>query len=172
MKTYTSVNHPARLLTSFGSALLAIVFLALMSTAAVAQPASKDALETDRTRDMEKETAANYHGNYTDQSAYPNDSSSPDLQMSQNADQYILTMELPGARKEDINVTEDMGVLTVYGSRTETPQNRPGYFNRTATLPRDAKLDKISAEFRDGVLTIKIDKKKADHPRKINVGWL
>lgn len=102
------------------------------------------------------------------------------LRMSDRGGEYTIIAQLPGARKDDIEVTVDnSGVLYITCNTLDTVQNkntnlneRDGRidFEKTVTLPRDAKLDKIHAEFRDGVLTVRIDREKDVKPRKISVG--
>jgi HSP20 family protein len=84
-------------------------------------------------------------------------------------DYYEINVELPGVKAEDVDVSVHDNSLTVCGEkrfeREETgrtfffSEREYGAFQQTFRLPLDAKSDKIDAEFRDGVLSLKIAKK-------------
>jgi HSP20 family protein len=94
----------------------------------------------------------------------------PLMDLIDEKDQYKVIMEVPGINKEDIdiNVTEDS--LTVRAeSRTEQKKEEKGYyyqerrygsFQRTFRLPGDILPDSASAEYKNGVLEIKMKKKQ------------
>ncbi|MBK1698142.1 Hsp20/alpha crystallin family protein [Rhodovibrio salinarum] len=79
-----------------------------------------------------------------------------------------ITAELPGLSPEDVNVEHTDGVLTVSGEKTterksedknvRMSERRYGTFRRAFCLPDTADADKISARFKDGVLTIAVPK--------------
>lgn len=91
---------------------------------------------------------------------------SPAIEVKQEADTLLVTAELPGLKKEDVqvNITED--VLSLEGERKqEKEERREGYyrsersygkFYRSVALPEGAKTDQASADFKDGVLRISI----------------
>ena len=84
---------------------------------------------------------------------------------------YIVQMDIPGMDKADISVEVKNNVLVVSGERRELKEedNKKnffrrernfGYFTRTVPLPKDADHNTVSAEYKKGVLTVKIGKKK------------
>lgn len=103
----------------------------------------------------------------------------PALDVHETDDEYTVTVELPGARKEDITVEFSEGVLTVRGekkSEREEKQEkrrfverRYGTFSRSFSLPGDADGDRIEASFQDGVLTLTIPKSEAARPRTVSI---
>ena len=105
----------------------------------------------------------------------------PRSEASAVADYYEIKVELPGVAAEDINVSVDDNSLTVRGEkqfkREETgrdfffSEREYGAFQRTFRLPPDAVADKIDAEYKDGVLNLKVAKKKPAEPsaRKIDI---
>ena len=105
---------------------------------------------------------------------------SSDFRVSERGGEYTVVAQIPGARKEDIEITVDnSGTLFITCNTLNTVQNKSTNMNdrdgridfeKTVTLPRDAKLNDIHAEFRDGVLTIRIDRERDAKPRKISVG--
>ena len=105
----------------------------------------------------------------------------PRSEASAVADYYEIKVELPGVTAEDIEVSVHDNSLTVRGEkqleREETgrdfffSEREYGAFQRTFRLPPDAATDKIDAEFKDGVLNLKVAKKMSTEPsaRKIDV---
>ena len=91
---------------------------------------------------------------------------SPAIEVKQEADKLLVTAELPGLKKEDVqvNITEDM--LSLEGERKqEKEEKREGYYHsersygkfyRSIALPEGAKADQAAADFKDGVLRISI----------------
>jgi HSP20 family molecular chaperone IbpA len=78
-------------------------------------------------------------------------------------DRYVLRAELPGVDPEkDVSITVDDGVLTITAERREesTEKGRTefhyGSFERRVTLPKGAQEDKLTAEYKDGILEITV----------------
>lgn len=104
--------------------------------------------------------------------AWPSEKSeviwSPAVDIAETAREYRVTAELPGVRKEDVKVDADNGVLTVKGERKYVKEDKDekthrierfyGTFTRSFTVPDDVLADKIAAEFKDGVLTVRLPK--------------
>lgn len=93
--------------------------------------------------------------------------------------EYLLKAELPEMRKEDVKVTVENGVLTISGERKLEKEEKGrkyhrierayGSFVRSFTLPDDADADRVSAEFKDGVLKVHVAKSEAAKPKQIEV---
>ncbi len=106
---------------------------------------------------------------------------SPNSEAATTADNYEITLELPGVGDEDISVEVNDGRLTVTGEKRSTHEEKNkdfyfseriyGKFRRTFRLPDDADAEKIAATHKDGVLTIKIAKvaPKAVESKKIDI---
>ena len=105
----------------------------------------------------------------------------PPAEIVEAKDELILTLELPGMAKKDIEIAIDEGVLTIKGEklelRKEGEEDRKyhlwertyGTFTRSFTLPGTVDAEKIRAESKDGVLTIALPKKAEAKPRSIQV---
>lgn len=79
---------------------------------------------------------------------------------------WLLRLDLPGVRQDDLSVSVERDVLTV---STVAAEDAPPRWYRQLTLPRDADSDGISATLRDGVLSLEIP--RAGHsPRQIAIG--
>lgn len=104
----------------------------------------------------------------------------PPLDANETENAYIVTIDLPGIKRENIKLHYDRGVLTVTGTREgETEQStndrfyvreRPlGTFSRSVRFARDVDSDKIEARLDHGVLTITVHKAATALPRQIEV---
>ncbi|MEX5727323.1 HSP20 family protein [Rhodovulum iodosum] len=93
----------------------------------------------------------------------------PASEASVGDDGYRIKMELPGVEEKDIEVNLDDGVVTVKGEKTserkeegETwyfSERQYGSFSRSFRLPPDADPARVSADLKDGVLTVSVGKK-------------
>jgi HSP20 family protein len=93
--------------------------------------------------------------------------------------EVVLKAELPDMRREDINVTFENGVLTLKGERKfeqevkkenfQRIERRHGSFSRSFTLPNTVDAGKISASYKDGVLTICLPQREEAKPKQIEV---
>ena len=102
----------------------------------------------------------------------------PALDLYQNNDNVIAVVELPGMRKEDIEISLHDGMLTIAGERkTETQGGEKaerseryiGKFRRSITLPTRVNVDKVSATYKDGILTVTLSKAEEAKPKQIQV---
>ena len=96
-----------------------------------------------------------------------------------DAHEVVLKAELPEMKREDISVTFENGVLTLKGERKfeqETSkesyhrvERRHGAFSRSFTLPNSVDATRISAAYKDGVLTIRLPQREEAKPKQIDV---
>lgn len=92
----------------------------------------------------------------------------PASEASGNDDAYVISIELPGVSEDDIELSVDNHVVTVKGEKkTEREESGDtwyfserqfGAFSRSFRLPPDANEDKVSADLKDGVLTVTVPK--------------
>lgn len=104
----------------------------------------------------------------------------PLVDIRETENDYQIDVEVPAIAREDLSVNVADGVLTVSGERkaTETSaetgkqhrvERRYGRFVRNFQLPEDADVEAISAENRDGVLYLRINKRESAKRRSIEV---
>jgi HSP20 family protein len=104
----------------------------------------------------------------------------PRLDVIERADEYLVRTEIPGARKEDIEVSVENGVLTISAeTRNETEQKegervirqerRYGRYLRSLRLDKTVDDRKVKAVYRDGVLELSLPKVEEVKPKKITV---
>ena len=103
---------------------------------------------------------------------------SPALDLYQNSDNVIAVVELPGMRKEDIDISLHDGMLTIAGERqtssgegenAERTERFSGKFRRSITLPTRVDAGKVSATYKDGILTVTLPKTEEANPKKVEV---
>ncbi|HEY6217011.1 MAG TPA: Hsp20/alpha crystallin family protein [Pyrinomonadaceae bacterium] len=88
---------------------------------------------------------------------------------------YLIAMDLPGIDREALEIDVDDGRLVVKGTRTiaESKQHRAerprGKFLRTFSVPGSVNQALIGAEFKDGVLHIRLPKRSEQKPKKIEI---
>lgn len=101
---------------------------------------------------------------------------SPSLDLEEKDNNYIVTVDLPGIKKENIKVDLDDNVLTISGERTRESKGEGKYtersygkFLRSFSLPTKVNADKIDARFDNGVLQVTLPKAEGtrSHPIKI-----
>jgi HSP20 family protein len=103
----------------------------------------------------------------------------PAVDIHEDAEALVLRAELPGVKREDIEIDVEANVLTVKGERKleAEPQDRRyhrverphGAFARQFQLPNNVDASQIDAQLADGVLTVKLPKKQEQKSRKIEV---
>jgi len=102
----------------------------------------------------------------------------PPLDLYQNNDNVVAVVELPGMRKEDIDVSLHDGMLTIAGERqslsgegenAERTERFSGKFRRSVTLPTRVDAGKVSASYKDGILTVTLPKAEEAKPKKVEV---
>jgi HSP20 family protein len=89
---------------------------------------------------------------------------SPEVDISEDDQGYVLKADLPEMKKDDVRVTVEDGILSVSGERKCQKEDLKkkfhriersfGTFRRSFTLPEDADSTKVTAEFHDGVLKV------------------
>lgn len=103
----------------------------------------------------------------------------PLVDIMEDDKEYLIKSELPEIKKEDVKVTVENGLLTISGERKlEKEENGKRYhrversygsFVRSFTLPDDADSSKVNAEFKDGILRVRVAKSEHARPKQIEV---
>ncbi len=103
----------------------------------------------------------------------------PAVDIAEDDDQYVVTLEVPGARREDVTVELHDNVLTVRGEKKSEREGKKeqsrwversyGSFSRSFTLPSNGDPDRVKASFKDGILTIEIGKAEEAKPKVISI---
>ena len=106
----------------------------------------------------------------------------PAVNVEETRDALLLTAEVPGMTSDDIEIELENNILTIRGEKTfertegeddkrfHVWERRHGSFQRSFTLPRTVRGDDIKAEYKDGILTIRMPKSPEAKSRKIQIG--
>jgi HSP20 family protein len=103
----------------------------------------------------------------------------PALDVYEDKDNFTVKAELPGMKKEEIEVSLHDGCLSISGERKTESKHEDaelfraerffGRFQRSVSLPSTVAADKVNAAYKDGVLTITLPKTEEAKPRRIDV---
>ena len=104
----------------------------------------------------------------------------PPVDIFQTGDhELVLKAELPDMTREDIDITVENFVLTIKGEKTAPAdvrddqyhhiERRYGSFSRSFSLPQTVDPNRVSAEYKDGVLTVRVPLREEAKPRTIKV---
>lgn len=101
------------------------------------------------------------------------------LDVVERENEYVITAEIPGVKKENISVTLENGVLTVsaevrdavekQGERIVRQERRYGNYVRSLRLGAQVEEKNIKAQYKDGLLQLTLPKAESVKPKKINV---
>jgi len=103
----------------------------------------------------------------------------PLVDVSENAAEYLIQAELPEVKKGDVKITMEDGTLTIAGDRKYEKEESArkyhrverayGSFGRSFSLPDDASPGKVTAVFKDGVLSVHLAKNEKARPQQVEV---
>jgi len=100
----------------------------------------------------------------------------PSVDVYQDKDQFTVVAEIPGLKKEDIEVSLHGDTLTISGERKSQEKEEGlrterffGKFQRSLTLPSAVSADKVRASYKDGVLEVVLPKAEEAKPKQIEV---
>ena len=103
----------------------------------------------------------------------------PLVDISEDDQEYRIKAELPEVKHDDVKVTAEEGTLTIMGERKFVQDEKStkyhrverfyGSFGRSFALPDDASPAKVTAEFKDGLLTVHLAKTEKAKPQRVEV---
>jgi HSP20 family protein len=103
----------------------------------------------------------------------------PAIDVTEDEHNLTIAAELPGLKKEDVRIQVENGVLSISGEKKfeqETKdknfhrmERRYGSFYRAVTLPKGVAAESADAEFKDGVLTIRLPKREDVKPKQVKI---
>jgi HSP20 family protein len=123
--------------------------------------------------------ALGLHGQWQSATGASTRAWAPALDISEGTDAYRVTVELPGVKLDDLEITVEDGLLTIQGERhfasesSEEQYHRlersSGAFRRSITLPAQVEADAVEASMEDGVLRILVPKADEAKAKRIQV---
>lgn len=104
----------------------------------------------------------------------------PVCDVQERDDHYLMSFDLPGVSKDDVNIEVVDGQLTISGERSQEDSEKGknyflsershGKFMRAFTFPAAIDADKIEATYQDGVLRLAVPKAASARPKQIKIG--
>jgi HSP20 family protein len=104
----------------------------------------------------------------------------PSFDVKETQDAYVFVADMPGIRKDDLDIQLAGNRLTISGRREAEADKEQGpvyiqersfgTFTRTFALPEEVESAKVAAELKEGVLQLKVPKSPEVRPRKISIG--
>jgi len=101
------------------------------------------------------------------------------LDVYEDKDNFVLRAEMPGMRKEDIDISLHDGLVTISGERKEETKKQEsdvyrserffGRFQRSFALPTSVNAEKVAASYKDGILTVTLPKAEEAKPKQIPI---
>jgi HSP20 family protein len=105
---------------------------------------------------------------------------SPVMDLAETEDAFEIRLDLPGLKRDEVEITFENGALRIAGERSEERaaegrrfhrvERWHGRFFRTLQLGPNVDAERIRASFEDGVLTIHVPKPEKVRPRRIEIG--
>ena len=103
----------------------------------------------------------------------------PSLDLYEDKDRLVVKVEVPGMKREDIDVSLHEGCLSISGERKGEEKHKEadvyraerffGRFQRTVALPAPVAADKVTAQYQDGILTVTLPKTEEAKSRRSDV---
>lgn len=111
-------------------------------------------------------------------STAPQQSYSPAIDVRASEDEIVFACDVPGVKREELEITIQRDVLTLAGRRRYQGSERDrvwlgrsyGAFTRSFTLPEGVDTDRLSADLSDGVLTIRVPRQPRAKARRVPIG--
>jgi HSP20 family protein len=104
---------------------------------------------------------------------------SPAVDLHETEDAYVVKADMPGLKKDDIDLEIAENVVTIKGRREDTKEEKKknfhrverfhGSFQRSFMIPGGFDHDGVAADFKDGVLTVTLPKPAENKPKRISV---
>jgi HSP20 family protein len=114
-----------------------------------------------------------------DVALWPSERILPSLDLAETAASVEVRMDIPGMEAKDIDIQVNGNLLTISGERKEEHEEkgktfhrverRVGSFSRTVTLPCPVREEAVDAQYKSGILTVKLPKTEEAKAKKITV---
>jgi HSP20 family protein len=103
----------------------------------------------------------------------------PAIDVMETNEEFQIRAELPGVEKKDVKLSVENGVLLISGHREQEKEEKGkryhkierayGHFARSFTVPEAVDPEKVTADFKNGLLTVRLPKSEKARPKSIEV---
>jgi len=107
------------------------------------------------------------------------EATSPAIEISEDKNDVLVKAELPGMKKEDLEINVEERLLTIRGEKKKEEERKGegyfysersyGAFERCIEIPRDVQSDKAHATFKDGVLEVRLPKTEEAKRKEVKI---
>ncbi len=128
--------------------------------------------------DAQKELSGIW-SNFADETVGGTSEWHPSTDIAENKDAFMVYVELPGMKKEDVKITLQQNILTIQGEKKSGPEPKEdkyhrvernfGKFTRSFRLTSRVIGETVEANYKDGVLSIRIPKAEEAKPKEIEI---
>jgi len=106
----------------------------------------------------------------------------PAIDIKEKADRYVVEADIPGVTQDDINVSVSDGILTINAETSKETEEKDdedrvirrernyGKYVRSITLGSEVDVDKVKAQYKNGVLKLDLPKAEETKPKRIEIG--
>jgi HSP20 family protein len=103
----------------------------------------------------------------------------PPLNIFRKGDDIVILTEVPGVRKEDLQIQAKGKTIRIAGTKTiaygqnvgmHRRERLAGFFDRVVSVPVEVDVDRVKAECRDGILALYLPRAEQDKPKSIKIG--
>ncbi|MEO8466833.1 MAG: Hsp20/alpha crystallin family protein [Gammaproteobacteria bacterium] len=100
----------------------------------------------------------------------------PPVNVYKDGEDFVVVAEIPGVRKEDLDIQVSGDTLRIKGKKAaayrnnaaaESAESEAAMFERVVTLPVQLDVAKVAADYRDGVLTVRLPRAESERPRSV-----
>src|SRR5262245_49056883 len=113
------------------------------------------------------------------ETSYRHSTWEPAVDISESAEEFLISADLPGLSKDDVKISYEDGVLTIRGEKKQEKETKEknyhrversyGMFERSFRLPSRIEVKAIEAKFNDGVLNLRLPKAEDAKPKEIPI---
>ncbi len=102
----------------------------------------------------------------------------PPINVFQDNDDYVIIAEIPGAKREDLEIQVKKNQVRLSGKKVvdygekaslHRRERNSGHFDRVITIPFEVDSEGVKAEYRNGILALSIPRAESDKPRVVNI---
>jgi HSP20 family protein len=129
--------------------------------------------------DWDREMKQLFNGGFGELAPWAGERFVPAIDVRETDDSYIVEADIPGMKKEDIQIEVADNIVTIHGERKSESEEKNkeyhriersyGSFRRSVQVPGGFKHDNVSAKFENGVLRVTLPKPEESKPKRVTV---
>ena len=93
----------------------------------------------------------------------------PRVDVLETENEFLVVADMPGVKPDDVDIRFEKGELSIHGRRPAVREYAPTNYHRVFAVAESVAADKITADLKAGVLTVRLPKVEAVKPKRIAV---